>query len=245
MLARLQRSLASVPPRVTRYRFSTTARRANDDEDIDTVSQNKIDEALSWEKAAEKAEQPTVSSSDFAQLVASTSATPSPQQPMSPNGLSYAGLPDHKIFLDIPPAQDPLIRYLASSFLHDGRRHSAERRAARVLLHLHTLTRAEPLPLLRQAIEKVMPNVRVTRHKHSTKIIEIPVALNEKQQVRYAMKWMLKEAEIRGGRTIEERLAREIVLVLNGTSGALKQKDAQHTTAMVNRGNIPVGRAAL
>ncbi|KAL5511197.1 hypothetical protein ACEPAH_4412 [Sanghuangporus vaninii] len=239
MLARLQRSLAFVPPHITRYRFSTTARRSDDDEDIDTVSRNKIDEALAWEKA----EQPPVSSSDFAQLVASTSATP--KQPMPPNGLSYTGLPDHKIFLDIPPAQDPLIHYLASSLLHDGRRHSAERRAARVLLHLHTLTRAEPLPLLRQAIEKVMPNVRVTRHKHSTKIIEIPVALNEKQQVRYAMKWMLKEAEVRGGRTIEERLAREIVLVLNGTSGALKQKNVLHTTAMVNRGNIPVGRAAF
>ena len=151
------------------------------------------------------------------------------------NGLSYAGLPDSQVVLDIPPEQDPLIRYLASSFLRDGRRHTAERRATRVLLYLHTLTRAQPLDLLRQAVQRVMPAVRVTRHRHSAKDIQIPVALTEKQQVRHAVKWMLKASETRGGRTVEERLAREIVLVLNGSSASLKQKEAQHSLAMVNR----------
>ena len=46
---------------------------------------------------------------------------------------------------------------------------------------------------------------------------------------------MLKASETRGGRTVEERLAREIVLVLNGSSASLKQKEAQHSLAMVNR----------
>ena len=75
---------------------------------------------------------------------------------------------------------------------------------------------------------------------------------------------MLKESTVRGGRTVEERLAREIVLVLNGTSGALRTKSELHKNAMINRyacspsmqrssrlihpsysGNIPAGRAAF
>lgn len=151
------------------------------------------------------------------------------------NGLSYAGLPEHKVVLDIPPADDPLIHYLASLLQHDGRRHTAEKRASRVLLFLHTLTRASPLPLLRSAIERTMPIVRITQHRKSTKNIQIPVALNEKQQVRCAVKWILKASESRGGRTVEERFAREVIQVLNGSSDALKQKASVHTQAMINR----------
>ena len=164
---------------------------------------------------------------------ASTSSTVPSTIPS--NGLSYAGLPEHKVVLDIPPAEDPLIHYLASLLQHDGRRHTAEKRASRVLLFLHTLTRASPLPLLRQAIERTMPVVRITTHRKSTKNIQIPIALNEKQQVRCAIKWILKASLPRGGRTVEERFAREVIMVLNGSSTALNQKTSVHTQAMINR----------
>lgn len=172
--------------------------------------------------------------------VPSSSSDPLLSQPTTPKHRpAYLDLPDHKIFLDIPPAADPLIQYITSALQHDGKRHTAERRVKRMLLFLHTLTRAEPLPLLREAIFKVSPSVRTVRHRHATKEIIIPVALKEKQQVRRAVHWMLKESESRGGRTVEERLAREIVLVLNGTSKALNSRDALHKLAMVNR-YIPV-----
>ncbi|KAI5114779.1 hypothetical protein M0805_003535, partial [Coniferiporia weirii] len=94
----------------------------------------------------------------------------------------------------------------------------------------------------REAVTRVAPAVRIARHRKSAKDVQIPVALNEKQQVRHAVKWMLKASDSRGGRTVEERLAREIVLVLNGSSGALRQKETLHQMAMVNRGNIPLPR---
>ncbi|EJD02360.1 ribosomal protein S7 [Fomitiporia mediterranea MF3/22] len=231
MLARLQRSLPFIPFRYTRQ-LSTTPRSSFLDGQA-----NDIDDLL-IEKSATTPEPGSEPPQETDSLVPPSVSRPS-------NGLSYAGLPEHKIFLDIPPEQDPLIRYLASSLLRDGRRHTAEKRASRVLLYLHTLTRAEPLPLLRKAIERVMPTVRVARHRHSTKDVQIPIALNEKQQVRYAVKWMLKASDFRGGRTVEERLAREIVQVLSGSSTALRQKETLHQLATVNRGNIPAGRASL
>lgn len=170
------------------------------------------------------------------QLSASAaSASLSLPTPKPSNGLSYAGLPEHKVVLDIPPADDPLIHYLASLLQHDGRRHRAEKRASRALLFLHTLTRTSPLPLLRSAVERTMPIIRITQHRKSTKNVQIPVALNEKQQVRSAIKWILKASETRGGRTVEERFAREVILVLNGSSSALRQKESVHTQAMINR----------
>ncbi|KAH8116894.1 ribosomal protein S7 [Phellopilus nigrolimitatus] len=229
MLARLQRSLAFTPSRFARQ-LSTTPRNTAPQPPV-----SSLDDEGYLPDSQFITDAPTETPTETLTL--------SPEPPAKSNGLSYAGLPDHKIFLDLPPAQDPLLRYLTSAFQHDGRRHTAERRASRVLMFLHTLTRAAPLELLRAAIDRVSPSVRIVSHKRAARNIMIPVALREKQQVRYAVKWMLKASESRGGRTVEERLAREIVLVLNGNGGALRQKESLHQTATVNRGNIPmVGR---
>lgn len=150
---------------------------------------------------------------------------------------SYADLPDHQIVLNLPPAEDPLLHYLASSIMQDGKRHAAQRRVRRTLLHLHAFTRLEALPLLRKAVELAAPSVRVITHKSGGKSTSIPVALNEKQRVRYALQAILHASNSKAGKTLEERLAREVVHVLSNdaNNAALKKKDTLHKFAMVNR----------
>lgn len=240
MLARLHRAfLASAPTRYAR-RITTVPgelQRGQSDA-LPETSDSPLSAKGSLAQHAASSAQPAPRDTESAPsspppppLAASPAASPAAPR----HRPAYLDLPDHKIILDIPPAADPLIQYLTSALQHDGKRHAAARRVARLLLFLHTLTRAEPLPLLRAALARAAPSVRTVRHRHATKEIVIPVALNEKQQVRRAVLWMLKESETRGGRTVEERLAREVVLVLNGTSKALKDRDALHRLAMVNR----------
>lgn len=148
---------------------------------------------------------------------------------------SYLDLPDHQIFLNLPPAEDPLLQYFASWMMMSGKRHAAQRRIQRCLLHLHAFTRMEPLPLLRKAVDMAAPNVRVVTHKSGGKSTIIPVALNEQQRARYAVKEILEAAKKKPGKTVEERLARELLAVLGGTSAVLDQKRTLHKLAMVNR----------
>lgn len=150
---------------------------------------------------------------------------------------SYLDLPDHQIFLNLPPAEDPLLHYLTSSIMQSGKRHAAQRRVRRTLLHLHAFTRLEPLPLLRKAVDLAAPSVRVITHRNGGKNTSIPVALNEKQRVRYALQAILKASNSKAGKSLEERLAREVVHVLSNdvNNAALKKKDALHKFAMVNR----------
>ncbi|KAI5117430.1 hypothetical protein M0805_007001, partial [Coniferiporia weirii] len=175
MLARLQRALAlaRAPSRFSRQ-LSTSPRTSN----LGTSPPATDDGHYTTDDLLLQEETPIPFS------FPSTSANPTPSKsatlpltrttPLAPNGLSYAGLPDNKIFLNIPPAQDPLIKYLTSSLQHDGRRHTAERRAARTLLFLHTLTRGEPLGMLREAVTRVAPAVRIARHRKSAKDVQIP-----------------------------------------------------------------------
>ncbi|KAF8889800.1 ribosomal protein S7 domain-containing protein [Infundibulicybe gibba] len=131
--------------------------------------------------------------------------------------------------MNIPPPQDPLLHYITSSLLTHGHRARASRITSETLLHIHALTRAPPLPILRHAVFAAAPAVRTLMHRQSGKTVPRPVALGEKQRVRYARN--------RPGRTVQERLAREIVAAVQGNSDALKKKEEAHKFAMVNRGN--------
>ena len=137
--------------------------------------------------------------------------------------------------LNIPPAEDPLLHYLTSSIMKHGRRARAARVTSRTLLHLHSFTRSEPLPLLREAILAASPAVKCLSHRHGGKNILKPIALGEKQRTRFAVQWILQASDTKPGKTLEERLAREVIAILEGNSKALAKKLEIHRSAMINR----------
>ncbi|ESK92855.1 ribosomal protein s7 [Moniliophthora roreri MCA 2997] len=141
--------------------------------------------------------------------------------------------------MNIPSQEDPLLHYLASRIMQNGNRARASRTVSRTLLHIHAWTRQPPLPILRQAIFALAPAARVASQTHGAKVIQLPMPLSEKQGIFYAVKWLLEEVKGRnGGPKLEERLAREIILLIKGESKALEKKTAFHKLAMGNRGNL-------
>ena len=137
--------------------------------------------------------------------------------------------------MDIPPAEDPLLQFMTNTIMRHGKRKRASRIVSRMLLWVHSLTRAPPLEIVREAVLLAAPAVRSMSHTHGGKIVSRPIALSEKQRTRYAVKWILRASENRMGQTLEERLAREIIATIQGTSSVLAEKERAHTFAMVNR----------
>lgn len=135
----------------------------------------------------------------------------------------------------IPPAEDPLLHYISSVIMKDGKRNMADTVVSRMLLHVHALTRAPPLPIVREAVLDVSPMVKCVSQRKSNKIIQKPIALSERHRTRYAVKWLLLASRSRKEKTLEERLAKEVIAVLQGASEALKKREEMHKLAMVNR----------
>ncbi|KAA1478322.1 ribosomal protein S7 [Dentipellis sp. KUC8613] len=154
-----------------------------------------------------------------------------------PRGLAINPRTGQPPLLDIPPAEDPLLQYITDFMQFNGKRKRAQRTVSRMLLWLHTFTRQAPLPILREAVRAAAPAVRSISHKHGGKTVVRPVALKEKQRVRFAVDWILKASKSKSGQTVEERMAREVIAVLQGSSSVLDAKRRVHEVAMVNRGN--------
>ncbi|GBE89162.1 37S ribosomal protein S7, mitochondrial [Sparassis crispa] len=149
----------------------------------------------------------------------------------------------------IPPAEDPLLQLIAGTIQRNGNRQKAQRIVTRTLMYIHTLTRAPPLPILRNAIFTVAPAVRCISVRHAGRTIVYPIALNEQQRMHHSIQWILAASDARPGQFLEERLAREMVAIVQGTmtdskevSPAIRKKEDVHKLALSNRGNVQKGR---
>ncbi len=139
----------------------------------------------------------------------------------------------------IPPRNDPLLEYIANHIMRSGHKHRAQRIVANTLAEIHRLTGANPLPILRSAILRASPSVRVASMKKGAKTRLVPVPLADKQRTFYAVKWMLKQSDNRGEQKMEQRLAKEIIAIIEGSSRVLNQKTEVHKVALANRCDSP------
>ncbi|EGG01060.1 uncharacterized protein MELLADRAFT_92810 [Melampsora larici-populina 98AG31] len=140
--------------------------------------------------------------------------------------------------VSVPPLEHPLLGYITGLLMRKGKRTIAQKHCVILLSHLRLITNQEPLPLLTKAVELASPMVLTRTEQKRIKVTTVPVALQERQRLRKGILWMVKQSERRPGKRFGERLAMEVIAVLNGTSEVLKLKAEQHRLAFVNRANL-------
>ncbi|KAJ7180469.1 ribosomal protein S7 domain-containing protein [Mycena filopes] len=178
-----------------------------------------------------------------------------PYMYLPPIGANSRG-PRFEPLMNVPPAEDPLLHMLTSMIMTHGHRAKARRIVSNTLLHIFTLTRVPPLPILREAVLLASPAVKTKSQTDGAKTTFTPVALSEKQRTHYGILWLLAACRSRTGRRLEERLAREMIDIVQRIQeaslmspdqlkqhrfpGLLGHKQDQHKFAMINRGNVKV-----
>ena len=134
-----------------------------------------------------------------------------------------------------PPQMDPLLLFFTTMIMRDGKKQAASKQVARMLVHVHAFTKAPPLPIVRQAVVIASPLLRNRQFSRAAKAYVFPTPLTERQRAHIGIKWILDASDKRGGKTLAERLAREIVAVVRGESEVLKKKEDSHKLAVTHR----------
>jgi len=74
--------------------------------------------------------------------------------------------------------------------------------------------------------------------KKGAKTRLVPFPLADKQRTFYAVKWILKQSSNRGEQKLEQRLAKEVLAIIDGSSRVLNQKVEVHKVALANRSAV-------
>ena len=93
-----------------------------------------------------------------------------------------------------------------------------------------------PIPLLHRAISLSSPSIRLRNVRRSIKTIQTPSPLDERQRARQGIVWIFRAAERgRRGGPRDQRIAREILAVLEGESDVFKWLEERHKQAALVR----------
>ncbi|KAA1074796.1 hypothetical protein PGT21_020830 [Puccinia graminis f. sp. tritici] len=140
--------------------------------------------------------------------------------------------------ISVAPLEEPLLEYMIGLLMRQGKRTIAQKHVVTLLAQLRLVTGQEPFPLLVKAVQLAAPIVVTRNEQKRIKVTTVPVPLNETQSARKAILWIVKHSERRPGKKFGDRLAMEVIAVLNGNSEVLKLKAEQHRLAYVNRANL-------
>ena len=88
-----------------------------------------------------------------------------------------------------------------------------------------------PLDIFEQALQNVTPQVEVKPRRVGGATYQVPVPVDGHRQISLAMRWLLGAARSRGGRSMAEKLAGEIMDAANLQGAAIKKKDDTHRMA--------------
>ena len=93
----------------------------------------------------------------------------------------------------------------------------------------------EPDKYFFQALENVKPLLETKARRVGGSNYQVPIEINPVRQQTLAIRWLVSYARKRNEKSMEEKLANEIMDAYNSTGGAFKKKDDTHKMAESNK----------
>jgi small subunit ribosomal protein S7 len=93
----------------------------------------------------------------------------------------------------------------------------------------------DPVEVFEQALQNVMPQIEVKPRRVGGATYQVPVPVDSHRQISLAMRWLLAATRRRGGRSMSDNLANELMDAFNNQGAAVKKRDDTHRMAEANR----------
>ena len=122
-----------------------------------------------------------------------------------------------------------------NKIMQNGKKSTAERIMYGAMETIATTTRRNALDVFEQAMRNVTPLLEVKPRRVGGATYQVPVDIRADRRQALAMRWLLRSARSRGGRSMAERLAAELMDAANGQGATIKRREDTHRMAEANR----------
>lgn len=119
--------------------------------------------------------------------------------------------------------------------MRDGKKSTARHIVYKSFDLIEERSNRNPLEVFEQAIQNVTPQVEVKPRRVGGATYQVPVEVASHRQMSLAIRWLLMATRSRGGRSMAEKLAAELMDAASGQGAAVKRKDDTHRMAEANR----------
>jgi small subunit ribosomal protein S7 len=96
-------------------------------------------------------------------------------------------------------------------------------------------TADDPIKLVKKAVENVKPVLEVKSRRVGGSTYQVPVEVSPARRTSLSIRWLLLYSRARGEKSMQEKLAGELMDAANNRGNAIKKKDDTHRMAEANK----------
>ena len=134
-----------------------------------------------------------------------------------------------------PMYNSKLVTKLINRLMIDGKKGIAQTILYDALDMVKEKTNEEPLKVLEKAIDNIKPALEVKSRRVGGANYQVPVEVRPDRSQALALRWLVQYARLRGGHSMAENLANEIIDASNGTGASVKKREDTHRMAEANK----------
>jgi small subunit ribosomal protein S7 len=144
-------------------------------------------------------------------------------------------IPKRDILPD-PLYNSTLVTKFISTVMSDGKRSTAERILYGSLDIVKEKTGDDPMKVFKKAIDNSKPSLEVKSRRVGGSNYQVPIEVNPNRRLSLSIRWLVGYARSRGeGKTMQEKLANELLDASNLRGGAVKKREDTHRMAEANK----------
>ncbi len=96
-------------------------------------------------------------------------------------------------------------------------------------------TNEDAMVVFEKALANIMPVLEVKARRVGGATYQVPIEVRAARRQTLALRWLVVFSRKRGEKTMQDRLANELIDAMNNTGGAVKKKEEMHRMAEANK----------
>ena len=117
----------------------------------------------------------------------------------------------------------------------DGKKGVAQKILYQAFDMIKEKTSQDPMEVFAKAMENIKPALEVKSRRVGGANYQVPIEVRGDRSQALALRWLTQYARLRGGHSMAENLANEIIDASNGVGAAVKKREDTHRMAEANK----------
>ena len=134
-----------------------------------------------------------------------------------------------------PVYNSKLVTKLVNRIMLDGKKGTAQKILYGAFAIVEKKTGEEALEVFGKALSNITPIVELKVRRVGGQNYQVPVEVSKERKITLGLRWLVSYSRNRGEKTMDQRLAAEIIDAANGVGASVKKRDDTHRMAEANK----------
>ena len=134
-----------------------------------------------------------------------------------------------------PIYNSKLVTKIINSIMKDGKKGTAQKILYGAFDMVKEKTNEDAMVVFEKAMNNIKPALEVKSRRVGGANYQVPIEVRSDRKQALGIRWLINYARLRGGHTMADNLADEIIDASNGTGNAVKKREDTHRMAEANK----------